>query len=204
LEEVEPKVLEHLVIQKVEDPAEQRKIELLPNTNENIMEDNLEIHDFLDNSPWAIAMEKYFAKDLEVNLEDLVNDTILESSTSTENKKGEASKNEEYHITSITNLPVVNTENAPRASGSIFANIGPDLVFTTEELSFLSQNQIVHKNITQSTCPISLHKSHVAHFMGRISTEGMLKICSAGRKAQNYYHYMSMTSQPFFNELTTR
>ena len=147
LEEVEPKVLENFVIQKVEDPAEQKKIELLANTNENIMEENLELHDFLDNSPWAISMEKYFAKDLEVNLEDLVNDTILESSASTENEQGEASKTEEYHNTSITNLTLLNTEkvpddveapSTPRISGSIFANIGPDLVFTTEELSFFS------------------------------------------------------------------
>ena len=95
LEEVEPKVLENLVIRKVKDPPEQKKIELLASTNENITEANLELHDFLDNSPWAIAMEKYFAKDWEVNLENLVNDTIIESSPSTEKEKGEASKTEE-------------------------------------------------------------------------------------------------------------
>ena len=93
---------------------------------------------------------------------------------------------------------------APRSSGFISVIRGPDLVFSREELNFLNKNKIIHKDISRRAMPISLHQACVARYLGKLSMEGMLSIIAGGRKAQNYYHYMTMASQPFFNELTIR
>ena len=73
-----------------------------------------------------------------------------------------------------------------------------------EELNFLNQQKVIHTNISRQAMPISLHQARLAHYLGHLSIEGMLSVVAGGRKAQNYYHYQSMISQPYFNELTVR
>ena len=92
----------------------------------------------------------------------------------------------------------------PRSSGFISVIRGPEMLFSREELNFLNRNKIIHKDISRRSMPITLHQACVARYLGKLSMEGMLSIISGAKMAQNYYHYMTMASQPFFNELTTR
>ena len=162
-----------------------------------------------------MAMDKYLDKDLEDNLDVLVDDALFETIFKDEerNVRGDKENNgtQTYDIDSISDIQFTqnydlpnDTLFAPRTSGRISVIQGLEMVFSTEELKFLSRNKILHEGISRSTCPLNLHQARVGHYLGRISTEGMMGIFAAGRKAQNYYHYMSMASQPAFKELTIR
>ena len=63
-------------------------------------------------------------------------------------------------------------------------------------------------NDTQFTlkncCPVFLYQARVGLFMGTLSLEDMLKVFSTSRQCQNFFHYRTMISMPFFNELTTK
>ena len=78
------------------------------------------------------------------------------------------------------------------------------MVFSAEELNFLAREKIVHQGHLRATCPVTMYQARVGLFLGTLSLDEMLFLFSAGRKSQNYYHYMTMVSQPFFSELTTR
>ena len=97
------------------------------------------------------------------------------------------------------------SENFPARTSEFISVIqGPELAFSTEENNFLQKNTIIHKDISRRSMPTSLHQACVARYLGKLSMDGMLSIIANGRKAQNYYHYMTMSSQPFFNELAVR
>ena len=177
----------------------------------------LETEDLLENSAWAMAMDKYLDKDLELNLDVFIDDALRESKATDEDRnetyKDENSGTKNYDIDRITDLHFTKDDDlpndvdasfAPRSSGYISVIQGPEMVFSTEELNLLSSNKRMHKGICRSTYPVNLHQARVGHYLGKISTAGMMGIFAAGRKAQNYYHYMSMASQPFFSDLTTR
>ena len=174
---------------------------------EDVDEIILEAEELIDNSPWALAMDKYIDKDLDIDLDVLLDEALLQNPTV---------KDEEYDIKNNANIASKKIQSSnedddtfdytsvPRSSGFISVIQGPELVFSREEFHFLNKNKIIHKDISRRAMPISLHQACVANYLGKLSMEGMLSIIAAGRKAQNYYHYMTMASQPFFNELTTR
>ena len=49
-----------------------------------------------------------------------------------------------------------------------------------------------------------VHEGRVLHYLGAIALEDMLEGACLIRKAQNYYHYRSMSSSPYFTQLSTR
>ena len=49
-----------------------------------------------------------------------------------------------------------------------------------------------------------VHEGRVLHYLGSIALEDMLEGACLIRKAQNYYHYRSMSSSPYFTQLSTR
>eukprot|EP00090_Calanus_glacialis_P011182 TRINITY_DN19628_c1_g1_i1.p1 TRINITY_DN19628_c1_g1~~TRINITY_DN19628_c1_g1_i1.p1 ORF type:complete len:179 (+),score=45.97 TRINITY_DN19628_c1_g1_i1:65-538(+) len=87
----------------------------------------------------------------------------------------------------------------PRTSGFVSVIRGPEMVFSGEELNFLNRSKIIHTDISRRAMPISLHQACVAQYLGKLSMEGMLSIIAAGRKAQNFYHFLTMASQPYKN-----
>eukprot|EP00092_Neocalanus_flemingeri_P024863 GFUD01026959.1.p1 GENE.GFUD01026959.1~~GFUD01026959.1.p1 ORF type:complete len:871 (+),score=185.18 GFUD01026959.1:91-2703(+) len=166
-----------------------------------------ETEDLLENSPWILAMDKYLDKVSEGNLDDLVDDVLLETLVEVEAGNGkENNETPNYDIdTKYDDLPDDFKDLiAPSTAGHISVIQGPEMVLTTEEIIFLNRNKIIHEGHLRSTCPVSLFQARVAQYLGKISKDGLMHFLAAGRKAQNYYHYMTMASQPFFNELTTR
>jgi hypothetical protein len=173
----------------------------------------LEADSVLENSAWSIAMDKYLDKDLDIDLDLLLGDALLENTAKDEKEnlieKKEIHRKEIYEKNQMKK-PLFTKENdfvdnfEPRSSGFVSVIRGPELVFSREELNMLTRSKIIHTDISRRSMPISLHQACVARYLGKLSLEGMLSIIAAGRKAQNYYHYMTMASQPYFNELSTR
>ena len=172
-----------------------------------------ETDDLLTNTPWAMAMNKHLDKSSAGNLDAFVDNVLL--GTIVEVEAGNLKENEDkiFDIDTITDLQFTKDDDVPddvedfippRTSGRISVIQGPEMVFSTEELKFLNKNKIIHEGNLRTTCPVSLFQARVGHYLGTLSLEGMLMIFAAGRKAQNYYHFMTMSSQPFFSELTTR
>ena len=169
---------------------------------ESIDEIILESNDLIDNSPWALAMDKYLDKDLDIDLDLLLDEALFENPV-TKEKESSMGKNNADGIKS-SNKDVYSEDILSRSSGFISVIQGPELIFSTEENNFLQKNKIIHKDISRRAMPTSLHQACVARYLGKLSMDGMLSIIAGGRKAQNYYHFMTMSSQPFFNELTVR
>jgi hypothetical protein len=177
----------------------------------------LEADSVLENSAWSIAMDKYLDKDLDIDLDLLLEDALLENTAKDEKEnlieKKEIHREEIYEENQMKK-PLFAKENdfvdnfedhvLPRSSGFVSVIRGPELVFSREELNMLTRSKIIHTDISRRAMPISLHQAWVAHYLGKLSMEGMMSIIAAGRKAQNFYHFMTMASQPYFNELTTR
>ena len=159
-----------------------------------------------------MAMDKYLDKDLDIDLDVLLEDALLEN-TLKEEEENLKKKNTIYQEDPIKKPQLTENDDltdtfkdssVPRSSGFVSVIRGPEMVFSREELNFLNRSKIIHTGISRRTMPISLHQALVARYLGKLSLEGMLSIIAAGRKAQNYYHYMTMASQPYFNELTTK
>eukprot|EP00092_Neocalanus_flemingeri_P012947 GFUD01013946.1.p1 GENE.GFUD01013946.1~~GFUD01013946.1.p1 ORF type:complete len:796 (+),score=184.42 GFUD01013946.1:66-2453(+) len=169
-----------------------------------------ETEDLMENTPWRLAMDRYLKKSSAGNLDALVENVLLD--TLVEVEAGNAKEKEENQVTINYNSetftdPLFTNEDdsiAPRTTGQVSVIQGPEMVFTVEELNFLEKNKIIQEGHLRSTCPVSLYQARVGLFLGTLSMEGMLMVFAAGRKSQNYYHYMTMSSQPFFCELTTR
>ena len=80
----------------------------------------------------------------------------------------------------------------------------PEIVFTTEELLSIKDQDTIQKSNLRNTARRDLFEARVKNYFGQLSVEGMMMIVAAGRKAQNYYHYLTMSSLPFFQELSER
>ena len=148
-----------------------------------------------------MAMDKYLDKDLDIDLDLLLEDALLEN---TDKEDNENQMKKPSVINENDSMDAFEDNKVPRSSGFVSVIRGPELVFSREELNFLTQIKIIHTDICRRAMPISLHQACVARYLGKLSMEGMMSIIAAGRKAQNYYHFMTMASQPYFNELTTR
>jgi hypothetical protein len=176
----------------------------------NLDEISLEADNVIENTPWSMAMDKYLGKDLDIDLDLLLEDALLENTIKQEEedlmKMKEIHRKKMFKENSYTKPPFKNDDDSmlPRASGFVSVIRGPEMVFSREELNFLTRSKIIHTDICRRAMPISLHQACVARYLGKLSMEGMMSIIAAGRKAQNFYHYMTMASQPYFNELTTR
>ena len=80
----------------------------------------------------------------------------------------------------------------------------PEIVFTTEELLSIKDQDTIQKSNLRNTARRDLFEARVKNYFGQLSVEGMMMIVAAGRKAQNYYHFLTMSSLPFFQELSER
>lgn len=81
--------------------------------------------------------------------------------------------------------------------------IGLEVRFTREEMNSLATLKETHQRNNKLIMKNDLFAAIVAHFLGTLSIEAMLHVFSSGRKAQNFYHYLTITSTPFFDSLTT-
>ena len=81
---------------------------------------------------------------------------------------------------------------------------GPYMSITVEENNCIKRLVDNTQQILKRSCPVSLYQARVGQFMGTLSMEDMLKLFTISRKAQNSFHFKTMTNVPFFNELTTR
>ena len=55
-----------------------------------------------------------------------------------------------------------------------------------------------------ATLFFSLFQARVENFLGTIVWDEMFNIFSVSREAQNFWHYLAMSSMPDFNLLTSR
>ena len=83
-------------------------------------------------------------------------------------------------------------------------NKTPDIGFTSEELCCIKAQENVQKCNLLNTARQDLFEARVQNYFGQLSHEGMLMIVASGRKAQNYYHYLTMISLPFFEDLSEK
>ena len=80
----------------------------------------------------------------------------------------------------------------------------PDIGFTSEELCCIKAQEKVQKSNLLNTARRDLFEARNQNYFGQLSHEGMLMIVASGRKAQNYYHYLTMISLPFFEDLSEK
>jgi hypothetical protein len=88
--------------------------------------------------------------------------------------------------------------NYGRTSVIRIQNNSPAIGFTSEELCCIKAQEKVQKTNLLNTARQDLFEARVQNYFGQLSHEGMLMIVASGRKAQNYYHYLTMFSLPFF------
>merc|ERR1739838_1277802 len=101
---------------------------------ENIDNIILESNDLIDNSPWALAMDKYLDKDLNIDLDLLLDEALFENPV-TKEKESSMGKKDADEIESC-NKNVYSEDIPPRSSGFISVIQGPELIFSTEENNF--------------------------------------------------------------------
>jgi hypothetical protein len=94
--------------------------------------------------------------------------------------------------------------NYGRTSVIRIQNNTPDIGFTSEELCSIKAQEKVQKSNLLNTARQDLFEARVQNYFGQLSHEGMLMIVASGRKAQNYYHHLTMISLPFFEELSEK
>merc|ERR1719189_12612 len=78
-----------------------------------------------------------------------------------------------------------------------------EMRFTREEMNNLWIQKVQHEGVLKRVIRQELLAARVANFLGKLSTEQMMGVFATGRKAQNYYHYLSMTNSAYFDMLTT-
>ena len=176
---------------------------------ESPIESAVEPTGIIDNSPWTMAMDKYLRTNETVDLDSILENVLNDRKENAYDfMKAETSNSFDGTRESPDNKDNFDDEHKPfmlpRSAGSISVIQCPEMIFSMEELNFLNQQKVIHTNISRQAMPISLHQARLAHYLGHLSIEGMLSVVAGGRKAQNYYHYQSMISQPYFNELTVR
>jgi len=78
-----------------------------------------------------------------------------------------------------------------------------EMRFTREEMNNLWIQKVQHEGVLKRVVRQELLTARVQNFLGKLSTEQMMGVFATGRKAQNYYHYLSMTNSCYFDLLTT-
>jgi len=86
-------------------------------------------------------------------------------------------------------------------NGAVPADL--EMRFTREEMNNLWVQKVQHEGVLKRVIREELLAARVANFLGKLSTEQMMTVFATGRKAQNYYHYLSMTNSAYFDMLTT-
>ena len=126
----------------------------------------LEANDLLENSPWALAMDRYLAKDLNIDLDILLDEALLENSVKKEKECPVRTPDDESFKSSDKTLT---SENFPARTSEFISVIqGPELAFSTEENNFLQKNTIIHRDISRRAMPTSLHQACVARYLGKL------------------------------------
>ena len=80
----------------------------------------------------------------------------------------------------------------------------PEIVFTKEEMLVLRDQESLQRYNLLNVARQDLYEARIQNYLGQMSHRGMLMIVAAGRKAQNYYHYLTMKSLPYFEDLSDR
>jgi hypothetical protein len=94
--------------------------------------------------------------------------------------------------------------NCGRTSVIRLQSDAPEMSFTSEELCCIKAQEKVQKSNLLNTARQDLFEARVQNYFGQLSHEGMLMTVASGRKAQNYYHYLTMISLPFFEDLSEK
>ena len=94
----------------------------------------------IDKSPWALAMDKYLDKDLNIDLDLLLEEALVENPVKKE-KESVMDKKDGNGITS-RNKDVDSENFSLRSSGFISVIQVPELIFSTEETNFLQKKTI--------------------------------------------------------------
>ena len=80
----------------------------------------------------------------------------------------------------------------------------PDMKLTMEESSYIFKLSSENGFLMKSCVPVSLLQARVGAFMGTMSMDDLLRVFGLSRKAQNFYHFRTICSMPFFDQLTNR
>ena len=119
-----------------------------------------------------------------------------------------SSKRKDLQISEVMDLSCYTQKeeqlNHGRTSVIRIQNNSPDIGFTSEELCCIKAQERVQKSNLLNTARRDLFEARVQNYFGQLSHDGMLMIVASGRKAQNYYHYLTMISLPFFEELSEK
>ena len=83
-----------------------------------------------------------------------------------------------------------------------FSEIQMDL--TSEESICISSLVDATQKILRICVPIRLYQARVGIFLRTLSLDEMNAVFSTSKKSTNFYHYKTMCSMPFFNDLTTK
>ena len=95
-------------------------------------------------------------------------------------------------------------ESCSGGNSSLNVFSDPYMNLTMEETHSLDRLVTDTKHHLKECCPVSLWEARLGLHMGTLNHDEMLKIFTLSRKAQSFYHYKTMFSMPYFNELTTR
>lgn len=190
-------------VQSSEDTKEEqtshieREIDLSDLREKSIIEDQ----SLFENTPFYKSVGKFQKQD--DNIDDLLRETL-----------NEMEKAYEVDIETVERKPFVKSENDVKKElvqecESLFSSSSFPVAEVYMNLTF-EESKCVKSlvNDTQSilrTCvPISLYQARIGIFLGTLSMEDMCSVFAISKKSQNYYHYRTMCSMPFFKDLTTR
>ena len=122
----------------------------------------LEADSVLENSAWSMAMDKYLDKDLDIDLDLLLEDALLENIAKDEKEnlieKKEIHRKEIFDENQMKKTLFTNENDLvdtfkdnilPRSSGFVSVIRGPEMVFSREELNFLTRSKLIHTDISR-------------------------------------------------------
>ena len=159
--------------------------------------------DLLTNDPLYISMSQ-FLEGYELGRNDV--DKMLLSTLDEVETRNKMSLNEPLDLKNYFKLQVKreNNDESNYRRSDLSLITGPYMSITVEENNCIKRLVDNTQQILKRSCPVSLYQARVGQFMGTLSMEDMLKLFTISRKAQNSFHFKTMTNVPFFNELTTR
>ena len=162
----------------------------------------IEDQSLFENTPFYKSVGK-FRKE-EDNVDDLLKETLEEMERAYE-----------INIETIDREPFVKSENEVKTEivqecESLFSSNNFSCIqdvymnLTFEESSCVKSLVSDTQSILRTCVPISLYQARIGMFLGTLSMEEMLNVFATSKKSQNFYHYKTMCSMPFFKDLTTR
>ena len=83
-------------------------------------------------------------------------------------------------------------------------NTNPELCFSIEESKCILKLKNTHAINHRSNFQKDMFEARVNCHYGSSTMEEIMALVSSGRKIQNYYHYLTMSSMPYFSELSVR